>query len=70
MCLQVRFSSTHAKIARELKPEGWQFFCLDSSTNGTYVNDEKLQKNKARVLKSGDVVRLSFKNEEDSPVLE
>src|ERR671938_10583 len=50
-----RTSSHHA----ELRPEGQRYSIVDlKSTNGTFVNDQRLEPYQPRPLNTGDVIRI------------
>lgn len=58
------FSNTHFIIYREIdknNSDKYVVFLKDKSTNGTFINGEKIGKNKTQVLNNDDEIGLSFK---------
>lgn len=53
------YSSTHFKIVRDLTKD--MIYLQDLSSNGTYVNGEKVGKNKRRVLDNNAEIGLASK---------
>lgn len=53
------YSSTHMKIVRDLIKN--HVYIQDLSSNGTFVNGEKIGKNKKRVLNNNDEIALASK---------
>lgn len=62
----VMISKKHFKILFERKDSygEWSFFLQDCSTNGTYVNNELILKDKIEIY-SGDHIDLAYKNGSD-----
>ncbi|XP_019859468.1 PREDICTED: serine/threonine-protein kinase Chk2-like, partial [Amphimedon queenslandica] len=59
------YSSTHFRIYRERsKTDSNQFvvFLQDKSSNGTFINGDKIGKNKTHILNNDDEISLSVKN--------
>ncbi|HET8845730.1 MAG TPA: FHA domain-containing protein, partial [Ktedonobacteraceae bacterium] len=54
-------SSHHAEVAPGYGGEGYQITDL-GSTNGTFVNEQRLSPNMPRPLNSGDVIRIGNTN--------
>ncbi len=59
-------STNHARI--EPTPEGG-YQIVDSSTNGTFINDQQLEKGKPRPLHPGDVIYLGARSNSASTVV-
>lgn len=58
-CFQT-LSKTHFRIFKESKNGGDFFFVEDKSSNGTFVNGEKLGRGKKQVLNNNDEIALSL----------
>lgn len=61
----VKFSSRHAHITTL---DDGTLTITDTSTNGTYVNDQRCPRNEPVPLTAGDTVRLSVPEHEHDPV--
>ncbi len=49
-------TSTHHA---EIRPDGQGYSIIDvGSTNGTFVNEERLERNRPRLLRAGDIIRI------------
>ncbi|XP_014667186.1 PREDICTED: serine/threonine-protein kinase Chk2-like isoform X2 [Priapulus caudatus] len=56
------YSKLHFKILREQEGSVIYTFIEDKSSNGTFVNGEKIGKNRKQVLNNNDEISLSVKN--------
>jgi len=55
----VRISSIHLEISRKIEPDlTIKYFLEDKSTNGTFLNKEKVGKNVKKEIKNGDEIML------------
>lgn len=55
------YSKVHFQIYREKTSVGTHVFLEDRSTNGTFINSEKVGKGNKQVLNNNDEIALSFK---------
>lgn len=60
-CFQA-YSKVHFKLIRKETKTGVHIFLEDTSSNGTFINGEKVGKGKKQVLNNNDEISLAMKN--------
>ncbi|XP_076042811.1 serine/threonine-protein kinase Chk2-like [Oratosquilla oratoria] len=58
--LLLAISKTHFIICREMMPSGPVVYVTDTSSNGTFINGERVGKGKKQVLQSNDEISLAL----------